>query len=227
MLAHPSVNGQCVRERHSPYLDQMASATHHRPWIERTAFAKDCAFEWSFNTLSRPTTQRTVRMRLLYGPEPWYSMLPLLPGSNHREKPLVSYWPGAPKVCLLFVSMTDNISKQPLFSLINRWYQNPGLDIDQVPSVTLEDTTRTQHQNQPPLHSEGLPGISISNPLNRSHDLRPTPPAPTQTIGSRAVYQEAQAAALHPLLAGVQTQEQLDVLVSRLETIRYDNYLLM
>ena len=153
-------------------------------------------------------------------------MSPLLPGSNHHEKPSVSYWPGAPKVCLLFVSMTDNISNQPLFSLINRWYQNPGLDIDQVPSVTLEDMTWTQHQNQPPLHSEGLQGISISNPLNQSHNLCPTPPAPTQTIGSRAVYQEAQAA-LCPLLAGMQTQEQLDALVSRLETIWYDNYLLM
>jgi hypothetical protein len=119
--------------------------------------------------------------------------------------------------------MTDNISDKPLFPLINRWYQNPGLDIDQVPSVTLEDTT--QHHNQPPLRSDGLPlaGISISNPFNQSHDSRPTPPAPTQTIGSRAVYQEAQAA-LRPLLAGVQTQEQLDTLVSRLETIRYDNY---
>ena len=106
--------------------------------------------------------------------------------------------------------------------MTNRWYQNPGLDIDQVPSVALEDTT--QHHNQPPLRSENLPGISISNSLNRSHDLHPTPPAPTQTIGSRAVYQEAQVA-LRPLLAGVQTQEQLYALVSRLETIWYDNYL--
>lgn len=59
----------------------------------------------------------------------------------------------------------------------------------------------------------------LSNPLESRHTSTPAP-LQTQTIGSRTVFHEAQAA-LRPLLATIQTQEQLDTLVDRLETIRF------
>ncbi|KAF9457960.1 hypothetical protein BDZ94DRAFT_1227071, partial [Collybia nuda] len=46
----------------------------------------------------------------------------------------------------------------------------------------------------------------------------------TQTIGSRTVFHEAQAA-LRPLLNNIQTQEQLDTLINRLDTIRFAHIL--
>lgn len=103
-----------------------------------------------------------------------------------------------------------------LNSLQTRWYQDPSLDISQIPAVALEDTTH--NPSQIPMRSKPLP-TAFSNPLNQQTCTRTTPPTPTQTVGSRFVFQEAQSA-LRPLLSGVQTQEQLDTLVDRLDAIR-------
>lgn len=97
-----------------------------------------------------------------------------------------------------------------------RWYQDPSLDISQTPAVALEDTTH--NPTQLPMRSNPLP-TAFSNPLDQQTRPRATPPAPTQTVGSRFVFQEAQSA-LRPLLSNVQTQEQLDTLVDRLDAIR-------
>lgn len=58
----------------------------------------------------------------------------------------------------------------------------------------------------------------LSNPLE-TYDRFISKPLPTQTIGSRTVFHEAQTA-LRPLLANIQTQEQLDNLVDKLDDIR-------
>lgn len=94
--------------------------------------------------------------------------------------------------------------------------------MNQIPSVALDDSV---HQRDPiAVTTHGLPATRIANPLDtRSKDRLNTPTAPTETIGARTVNQEAQAA-LRPLLAGVQTQEQLDTLVDRLEDLRYVMY---
>lgn len=59
----------------------------------------------------------------------------------------------------------------------------------------------------------------LSNPLETYDRFISKPPVPTQTIGSRTVFHEAQTA-LRPLLANIQTQEQLDNLVDKLDDIR-------
>ena len=57
----------------------------------------------------------------------------------------------------------------------------------------------------------------------QSNRLQPPPcalgaPIPTQTIAARTVFHEAQAA-IRPLIAGIQTQEQLDTLLDSLQEI--------
>jgi hypothetical protein len=54
-----------------------------------------------------------------------------------------------------------------------------------------------------------------SNPFQ----LQPYAPLPTQTIAARTVFHEAQAA-IQPLIAGIQTQEQLDNLLDSFQGIQ-------
>lgn len=63
-----------------------------------------------------------------------------------------------------------------------------------------------------------VPSRLLSNPLE-TYDRFISKPLSTQTIGSRTVFHEAQTA-LRPLLANIQTQEQLDNLVDKLDDIR-------
>ena len=61
-------------------------------------------------------------------------------------------------------------------------------------------------------------------PAPQSNPLQPPPcvliaPIPTQTIAARTVFHEAQAA-IRPLIARIQTQEQLDTLLDSLREIQ-------
>ena len=77
------------------------------------------------------------------------------------------------------------------------------------------------------LHDE-IPSISSvilhRNPGPQSNPLQPRPcaldaPIPTLTIAARTVFHEAQTA-IRPLIAGIQTQEQLDALLNSFQEIQ-------
>jgi hypothetical protein len=65
------------------------------------------------------------------------------------------------------------------------------------------------------------PNLFTSAPSNpfQLQPQAPTTPVSTQTIGARTVFHEAQAA-IRPLIAGIQTQEQLDGLLDSLQEIQ-------
>ncbi|KAF8576145.1 hypothetical protein K439DRAFT_1623077 [Ramaria rubella] len=95
------------------------------------------------------------------------------------------------------------------------WLQNPRIDIQFIPPVTLTHEVPEQRLS---LRSNPLPTSLISNPLH--HSLMNSTPAPqTQTLPSHAVYAEAHVH-LKPLLRRVQTRKQLDQLVEDLQTVQ-------
>ena len=57
----------------------------------------------------------------------------------------------------------------------------------------------------------------LSNPLQSSQI---TPPRKNQTLNARVVHSEAQNA-FRPLLSGIQTEEDLNTLLSDIEALRY------
>jgi hypothetical protein len=99
-----------------------------------------------------------------------------------------------------------------------RWYQDPHLDIKTVPAVTYNHVSDERLGKLTSYHD--LPGVLQSNPLEKTrsattHHVH----APTDTVSSRTVFHETQAA-IHPLIAGVQMQEQLDSLLHQLQLVR-------
>ena len=111
------------------------------------------------------------------------------------------------------------------FSILNQrklilnysWYQDPNLNVEQVPAAIfdfaglwLETTTAatsTKSQHDPP--------ILFANPLE-CISIGVTPPPSTQTVGACIVNQEA-TAALRPIIEGVRTQEELDEVLDDLQ----------
>ena len=97
----------------------------------------------------------------------------------------------------------------------HRWYQNPNLDVSQVPAVAFNADTAE------PLH--GVPAKQLaptffSNPLDRNHKSA-TPSPDTKTLSAREVHFEAQSR-VRALTANTQTREQLDALLERLDEIQ-------
>ncbi|EJD34628.1 hypothetical protein AURDEDRAFT_76002 [Auricularia subglabra TFB-10046 SS5] len=74
--------------------------------------------------------------------------------------------------------------------------------------------THAVHEQHLKIPADGL-ASALANPLCAP---RATPAPATTTLGSRAVYHEAHAA-FRPLLARVQTREQLSALIGSLDTI--------
>jgi hypothetical protein len=104
---------------------------------------------------------------------------------------------------------------------MHRWYKKPDMDIIHVPYLIHDNLT-----GRPPADMS-----LTSNPLYQprptsSSPLLPSPKAgthflrPTDTLPARVVYSEAQAA-LKPLMARVQTVEQLERLKESLESAQY------
>jgi hypothetical protein len=93
---------------------------------------------------------------------------------------------------------------------IHRWLQNPNIDLSSIPSVTFKNAASQSfaEQQRLPLNNPSVPhGID-------------TPPPSTQTIGSRTVHFETNAA-LRPILEGVRTQEELDDFLADIEQLRF------
>src|ERR1700723_1344474 len=97
----------------------------------------------------------------------------------------------------------------------HRWYQNPNLDVSQVPAVAFNADTAE------PLH--GVPAKQLaptffSNPLDRNHKSA-TPSPDTKTLSAREVHFGAQSR-VRALTANTQPREQLDALLERLDEIQ-------
>lgn len=93
-----------------------------------------------------------------------------------------------------------------------RWYKDATLDVTEVRPVTRNHAQRVGEM------FETIPPHLLSNPLGSVQTT--STPIPTQTIGSRTVFHGAQMA-LRPLLNNIQTQEQLDDLMDKLDGIRF------
>ncbi|KIK52321.1 hypothetical protein GYMLUDRAFT_64340 [Collybiopsis luxurians FD-317 M1] len=95
-----------------------------------------------------------------------------------------------------------------------RWLQNPSLNISLVPSVTFNQGI--DHSNMFNLYTE-LPLLLQSNSFYQANASMPLPK--TATVPARLAFHKTHAA-LHPILAGVQTCEDLDELVDQIHSIR-------
>ncbi|KAE9409029.1 hypothetical protein BT96DRAFT_807492 [Gymnopus androsaceus JB14] len=93
------------------------------------------------------------------------------------------------------------------------WYQDEELKTEDIPSVTFNNKVRPLDAR---LGTLRLPAVNYSNPF----ETVATPPPQTQTLGARAVHEEA-TAALRPLIVGIQTTEDLSELLEGLHDIRY------
>lgn len=95
-----------------------------------------------------------------------------------------------------------------------RWFQNPNLDISNVPTVAFNALAVEPLCDAP---AEQLAPTFFSNPL--SHDHKSTPSPDTKTLSSREVHFETQSR-VRALAANAQTREQLDALLERLDEIQ-------
>jgi hypothetical protein len=105
--------------------------------------------------------------------------------------------------------------------LCGSWYQDRNLDISNVPPTAANESTSLHHEVSVATVSQANPTLIASVPSNPLQ-LQPwvsTTPVPTQTIAARTVFHEAQAA-IRPLIAGIQMQEQLDNLLNSFHGIQ-------
>lgn len=98
-----------------------------------------------------------------------------------------------------------------------RWYVDPTIDVDIVPAVLLNSTIPVRNRENanfadipPILRNNPLGSLASTAALPRRGDSQPPPS--TQTLSSRDVYHEVQAA-IKPILSTVQTRGQLSNLV--------------
>ncbi|KAJ7832354.1 hypothetical protein B0H14DRAFT_2364768 [Mycena olivaceomarginata] len=97
-----------------------------------------------------------------------------------------------------------------------RWYQNPNAAIESVPAVCRARELGPQEFRLP---ARTIRSAFASNPLDStSHES--TPPPATQTVPARDVFHNVQAA-IRPLIAGIQTREQVADLIHNLEGLQY------
>ncbi|KAF8914327.1 hypothetical protein CPB84DRAFT_81962 [Gymnopilus junonius] len=98
----------------------------------------------------------------------------------------------------------------------SRWYQDPNINLADIPSTGCEHITHATRADLAQLNTSQLPSLIMSNPLETQAQLQ-TPP--TITVPAREVLHTAEAA-LRPLLHGIQTREQLEELVGSLVELR-------
>ncbi|KAJ7447827.1 hypothetical protein FB451DRAFT_1054279 [Mycena latifolia] len=121
-----------------------------------------------------------------------------------------------------FIAWTEIPGLPFHISLIRaRWYQSPDLDVSKTEIVTL----RMQSSHSIRFSATSLPGALIANPISSrqvvlgSRNGNATPPPPTQTIPQRAVYSAIQTE-VSSMISGIQTREQLDALLERLDQVQ-------
>ncbi|KAF8578795.1 hypothetical protein K439DRAFT_1621045 [Ramaria rubella] len=99
-------------------------------------------------------------------------------------------------------------------SIRRRWWQDPNTDPTSIPPVTLTHTVPEQRLG---LCSHPIHVSQFSNPLEHGR-AGPTLSPATQTVNSWTVIHEANAA-VKSLAHSIQTQEQLDQLMTQLNAI--------
>ncbi|KAJ7306950.1 hypothetical protein DFH08DRAFT_918535 [Mycena albidolilacea] len=101
-----------------------------------------------------------------------------------------------------------------------RWYQDPGAAVESVPAVCRMRELVPQEFRLP---TRTIRSAFASNPLDStSHET--TPPPQTQTVPARDVFHNVQAA-IRPLIAGIQTREQVADLLDSLGKLQYVRHL--
>ncbi|KLO10301.1 hypothetical protein SCHPADRAFT_803931, partial [Schizopora paradoxa] len=112
-----------------------------------------------------------------------------------------------------------------------RWYIDPELDISEIPPIMLNSTVPDRNRDNvvlaelPPTlrnnpFASAAMNVSLPPSLAGNGTLRDSlAPPVTQTISSRDVFHELQAA-IRPLMSTVQTQEQLTNLLESLQYAR-------
>ncbi|KAJ7306275.1 hypothetical protein DFH08DRAFT_720777 [Mycena albidolilacea] len=102
-----------------------------------------------------------------------------------------------------------------------RWYQDPGAAVELTPA---ECRTHELGPQEFKLPTKTIRSAFASNPLgSTSHDT--TPPPRTQTLPARDVFHNVQSG-IRPLIAGIQTQEQVTELIQSLETLQYQEQMM-
>jgi hypothetical protein len=100
--------------------------------------------------------------------------------------------------------------------LFRRWLQNPDFAVESIAAVSRVRGLGPQEFQLP---TRTLRSAFASNPLdNTSHET--TPPPRTQTIPARDVLHNVQAA-IRPLIAGIQTREQVSELIHSLRDLQF------
>ncbi|TEB38588.1 hypothetical protein FA13DRAFT_1751285 [Coprinellus micaceus] len=99
----------------------------------------------------------------------------------------------------------------------SRWLQDHRLDTSTIEAVAPNEVHATPLPSRKTLRN---PATSIiSNPLHIPPNTREHLQPPTQTLPAREVFHETQAA-MRQLISSVNTQEELDDLLGRLEEVR-------
>ncbi|KAJ7936500.1 hypothetical protein B0H13DRAFT_1589557 [Mycena leptocephala] len=100
-------------------------------------------------------------------------------------------------------------------NLIRRWFQNPDFAIESVAAISRAHELAPQEFQLP---TRTIPSAFRSNPLDStSHET--TPPPRTQTVPACDVFHNVQAA-IRPLIAGIQTREQVSELIHSLQDLQ-------
>ncbi|KAF7344160.1 SF3b1 domain-containing protein [Mycena venus] len=120
--------------------------------------------------------------------------------------------------CRHYFRIWVDVQNMPFhISLIRpRWYQDPTFAAESIPAVCRNRELGAEEFRLP---TRTIRSAFASNPIdNTSHET--TPPPRTQTVPAREVFHNVQAA-IRPLIAGIQTREQVSDLIQRLEDLQY------
>ncbi|KAJ7778921.1 hypothetical protein B0H16DRAFT_1300474 [Mycena metata] len=98
----------------------------------------------------------------------------------------------------------------------SRWLQDPSLDLASLPAITKTHEIRPEDVRMviQPIPSLLKPTVSAKKTLHA-----PVTAHPTETLPARDVFHEIQTA-IRPLMAHVETREQVDDLLRNLDGIR-------
>lgn len=107
-----------------------------------------------------------------------------------------------------------------MIKYLHRWYQDPGAAVESVPAVCRMCELGPQEFRLP---TRTIQSAFDSNPLD-STSQETTPPPQTQTVPARDVFHNVQAA-IRPLIAGIQTREQVADLLDSLGKLQYVRHL--
>jgi hypothetical protein len=99
--------------------------------------------------------------------------------------------------------------------LYYRWYQDRNVDLTKIAPVS---NCEIQPQRSEKTIKASTPPAFFANPLHQA-EQGAADILPTDTVSSRIVFHEAQAA-LRPLMSHVQTQEELEELIGDLGSLR-------